>query len=287
MKPLLVLCVVCTLVVLCVSMTAEQKLKNCNDVRAAYSSKGFNVNDVPNKGVNAMESSLLEQFTPPSFSFIATFLTGPPRPAHRELRSWETHGNKEGLSEKERGDLTDRKELRESGEVTSCTVTHRRTVIQACTHSLLLIEHHPAVRSVAKGAAGSDPKTAGVECEPPRLTRQGSALSLKSLRRAATSGGGGSAVYDESPEAHAVRESGEGLAWVFGLKPHRWVLARRASAMSASLPTAPAGVQFRKTQQVYQNLCCPFGALSFQKPDLVPDLILPGGLRRAPSCLNI
>ncbi|KAK5897442.1 hypothetical protein CesoFtcFv8_010506 [Champsocephalus esox] len=52
MKPLLVLCVVCTLVVLCVSMTAEQKLKNCNDVRAAYSSKGFNVNDVPNQGVN-------------------------------------------------------------------------------------------------------------------------------------------------------------------------------------------------------------------------------------------
>ena len=52
MKTLLVLCVVCTLVVLSVSMTAEQKLKNCNDVRAAYSSKGFNVNDVPNKGVN-------------------------------------------------------------------------------------------------------------------------------------------------------------------------------------------------------------------------------------------
>ncbi|KAL6117997.1 gpc4 [Pungitius sinensis] len=52
MKPVSVLCVVSTLVVLCVSMTAEQKLKNCNDVRAAYSSKGFNVNDVPNKGVN-------------------------------------------------------------------------------------------------------------------------------------------------------------------------------------------------------------------------------------------
>lgn len=52
MKPVSVLCVVCTLVVLSVSMTAEQKLKNCNDVRAAYSSKGFNVNDVPNKGVN-------------------------------------------------------------------------------------------------------------------------------------------------------------------------------------------------------------------------------------------
>ncbi|KAM6952518.1 glypican-4 isoform 2-T2 [Lycodopsis pacificus] len=52
MKPVSVLCVVSTLVVLCASMTAEQKLKNCNDVRAAYSSKGFNVNDVPNKGVN-------------------------------------------------------------------------------------------------------------------------------------------------------------------------------------------------------------------------------------------
>lgn len=54
MKTLLVLCVVCPLVVvaLAVSGTAEQKLKNCNEVRAAYSSKGFNVNDVPNKGVN-------------------------------------------------------------------------------------------------------------------------------------------------------------------------------------------------------------------------------------------
>ncbi|CAN9514725.1 unnamed protein product [Ophioblennius macclurei] len=52
MKTLLLLCVVCTLVVLSVSSTAEQKLKNCNDVRDAYSSKGFNVNDVPNKGIN-------------------------------------------------------------------------------------------------------------------------------------------------------------------------------------------------------------------------------------------
>lgn len=54
MKTLLVLCIVCPLVVvaLAVSGTAEQKLKNCNEVRAAYSSKGFNVNDVPNKGVN-------------------------------------------------------------------------------------------------------------------------------------------------------------------------------------------------------------------------------------------
>lgn len=52
MKTLLLLCTVGTLVVLAVSGTAEQKLKNCNEVRAAYSSKGFNVNDVPNKGVN-------------------------------------------------------------------------------------------------------------------------------------------------------------------------------------------------------------------------------------------
>ncbi|XP_075899472.1 glypican-4 [Nelusetta ayraudi] len=54
MKTLLVLCIVCPLVVvaLAVSGTAEQKLKNCNEVRAAYSSKGFNINDVPNKGVN-------------------------------------------------------------------------------------------------------------------------------------------------------------------------------------------------------------------------------------------
>lgn len=52
MKSMLVLCVVNTLVVLALSVTAEQKSKNCNEVRAAYSSKGFNVNDVPNKGVN-------------------------------------------------------------------------------------------------------------------------------------------------------------------------------------------------------------------------------------------
>lgn len=62
--------------------------------------------------------------------------------------------------------------------------------------------------------------------------------------------------------------------------------------MRGSLPTASTGVQFRKAQQVYQNLCCPFVALSFQKPDLVPDLILPGGggcvgPRPAPSSLNI
>uniref|UniRef100_A0A1A8G961 Glypican 4 n=1 Tax=Nothobranchius korthausae TaxID=1143690 RepID=A0A1A8G961_9TELE len=49
MKTLLLLCV-STLVVL--SAAAEQKLKNCNEVRAAFTSKGFNVNDVPNKGIN-------------------------------------------------------------------------------------------------------------------------------------------------------------------------------------------------------------------------------------------
>ncbi|KAJ3588503.1 hypothetical protein NHX12_012095 [Muraenolepis orangiensis] len=40
-----------TLFVLFVSTAADPKTKNCNEVRAAYSSKGFNVNDVPNKGV--------------------------------------------------------------------------------------------------------------------------------------------------------------------------------------------------------------------------------------------
>lgn len=49
---MVVLSAVYTLVaVLFVSAKAEPKSKNCNEVRAAYSSKGFNVNDVPNKGV--------------------------------------------------------------------------------------------------------------------------------------------------------------------------------------------------------------------------------------------
>lgn len=52
MKTLLLPCVVCSLLVFSLSSSAEQKLKNCNEVRAAYSSKGFNVNDVPNKGIN-------------------------------------------------------------------------------------------------------------------------------------------------------------------------------------------------------------------------------------------
>lgn len=39
-------------VVLSVSAAAEQKLRSCNEVRAAFTSKGLNVNDVPNKGVH-------------------------------------------------------------------------------------------------------------------------------------------------------------------------------------------------------------------------------------------
>ncbi|XP_019739831.1 glypican-4 [Hippocampus comes] len=61
MKTPLLLCVLSTLVVFCVSATAEQKSKNCNDVRAAYSSKGFNVNDVPNKGVNGASLKVCPQ----------------------------------------------------------------------------------------------------------------------------------------------------------------------------------------------------------------------------------
>ncbi|KAM4732266.1 glypican-4 [Anableps anableps] len=61
MKTLSVLCVVCTLAVLSVSGTAEPKLKNCNEVRAAFSSKGFNVNDVPNKGINGASLKVCPQ----------------------------------------------------------------------------------------------------------------------------------------------------------------------------------------------------------------------------------
>ncbi|KAL6480253.1 hypothetical protein MHYP_G00112860 [Metynnis hypsauchen] len=43
---------VCACVVILVSAAVEQKSKNCNEVRTAYSSKGFNINDVPNKGVH-------------------------------------------------------------------------------------------------------------------------------------------------------------------------------------------------------------------------------------------
>lgn len=63
MKTMLVYSAVYTLVVFFVSARAEPKTKNCNEVRAAYSSKGFNVNDVPNKGVQGeFELSLLGLF---------------------------------------------------------------------------------------------------------------------------------------------------------------------------------------------------------------------------------
>lgn len=53
------------LVALVLSGAAEPKSKNCNEVRAAYSSKGFNVNDVPNKGVTG------ESFCPNLGHFLA------------------------------------------------------------------------------------------------------------------------------------------------------------------------------------------------------------------------
>ncbi|XP_046900105.1 glypican-4 [Hypomesus transpacificus] len=52
MKTMLVFTTLCTLVLLFVSAKAESKSKNCNEVKAAYRSKGFNANDVPNKGVH-------------------------------------------------------------------------------------------------------------------------------------------------------------------------------------------------------------------------------------------
>ena len=86
MKTLLVLSVVCTLVVLSVSGTAEQKLKNCNEVRAAYSSKGFNVNDVPNKGVNG-ELGFFFFFSPLSLLFRVKVCFNPQRAAARKVGS--------------------------------------------------------------------------------------------------------------------------------------------------------------------------------------------------------
>ncbi|XP_061581824.1 glypican-4 [Cololabis saira] len=61
MEALVVLLLVCTPGVWSVSGSAEPRLKNCNEVRAAYSSKGFNVNDVPNKGVNGAHLKVCPQ----------------------------------------------------------------------------------------------------------------------------------------------------------------------------------------------------------------------------------
>lgn len=52
MKSTVALSVLYILAVIFVSAKAESKTKSCNDVKEAYSSKGFNVNDVPNKGVH-------------------------------------------------------------------------------------------------------------------------------------------------------------------------------------------------------------------------------------------
>lgn len=52
MKPVLVATVYTLVVLFCSAKAESSKSKNCNEVRAAYSSKGLNVNDVPEKGVN-------------------------------------------------------------------------------------------------------------------------------------------------------------------------------------------------------------------------------------------
>lgn len=61
MKSTVALFVLYILAVIFVSAKAEQKTKNCNDVKEAYSSKGFNVNDVPNKGVHGAHLKVCPQ----------------------------------------------------------------------------------------------------------------------------------------------------------------------------------------------------------------------------------
>ncbi|XP_036404555.1 glypican-4-like [Megalops cyprinoides] len=61
MKRITVLSVVCTLAVIFASAAAEPKSKSCNEVRLAYSSKGFNLNDVPNQGVNGAHLKVCPQ----------------------------------------------------------------------------------------------------------------------------------------------------------------------------------------------------------------------------------
>lgn len=51
MKAIVALAVCVSAVIFVSASPSEQKSKNCNEVRTAYSSKGFNSNDVPNKGV--------------------------------------------------------------------------------------------------------------------------------------------------------------------------------------------------------------------------------------------
>lgn len=62
MKLAVALCVCAVIVSVSGSSSpAEQKSKNCNEVRTAYSSKGFNSNDVPNKGVHGAHLKVCPQ----------------------------------------------------------------------------------------------------------------------------------------------------------------------------------------------------------------------------------
>ncbi|XP_012697182.1 glypican-4 [Clupea harengus] len=61
MKSTVALSVLYILAVIFVSAKAESKTKSCNDVKEAYSSKGFNVNDVPNKGVHGAHLKVCPQ----------------------------------------------------------------------------------------------------------------------------------------------------------------------------------------------------------------------------------
>ncbi|XP_007258721.2 glypican-4 [Astyanax mexicanus] len=61
MKTALALAVCACAVILVSAAAAEQKSKNCNEVRTAYSSKGFNINDVPNKGVQGAHLKVCPQ----------------------------------------------------------------------------------------------------------------------------------------------------------------------------------------------------------------------------------
>ncbi|XP_053361860.1 glypican-4 [Clarias gariepinus] len=51
MKAVVAIALYVSVVIFASASPSEQKSKNCNEVRTAYSSKGFNSNDVPNKGV--------------------------------------------------------------------------------------------------------------------------------------------------------------------------------------------------------------------------------------------
>ncbi|XP_036380800.1 glypican-4-like [Megalops cyprinoides] len=61
MRMITVSSVVCTLAVFLVAARAEPKSKSCSEVRAAYSSKGFNLNDVPHEGVNGAHLKVCPQ----------------------------------------------------------------------------------------------------------------------------------------------------------------------------------------------------------------------------------